>query len=138
GRRFTSEEDRAGATPVLVMSYTGWFKLLGPKLGDKLHFNATTYTVIGVLPQDFTFYTADSNQNPDGYIPIGLSTDEWRTLRVRRPALSALGRLRPGVSLKAASTEIDSIAQRLAVQYPDANENRGAVASPILDTMVSE
>ncbi len=150
GRNFVSDDDRDGAMPAIILSYSGWRKLLGfgpsqasavapaSLLDERLNLNGTTYDVIGVLPQQFAFYTADSNSNPDGYIPIRSSHEPWTTARVRRPGISALGRLKPGVTRLAAASELGAIARQLAVLYPDANENRGAAVDPILDTIVRE
>ena len=151
GRDFTPEDDRPGATPTVILSYAGWQRLFTPQrgvkadwessaslLGGKLRFNQATYDVIGVLAMDFSFYTADSNQNADAYFPIALSTEIWTTDRIRRPGISALGRLRTGTTPAAAGIELNVIADQLAAQYPDANENRGLAVDPILNAMVRE
>src|SRR5262249_36016252 len=146
----TPEDDRPGATPTVILSYSGWLKLFGPQqagpllvsrttnlVGETLRFNGLTYNVIGVLPREFSFYVADTNQEADGYVPIRLASDQWME-RARRPGLSAIGRLNSGSPLAAASTELDNIARRLATLYPDANENRGAAVRPILEEIVND
>ena len=151
GRNFTAEDDRPDSSPTVILSYSGWLRLFGPQmsgpvsvnqstslLGEKLHFNGKIYNVIGILPHDFTFYVADTNQDADAFIPIGPAAVEWAGMRVRRPAISALGRLKPEVPRTAALAELDGIAHRLAVLYPDANKDRGAAVDPILDSIVSD
>ncbi len=150
GRGFSAEDDRADAAPAVVLSYSGWQRLFGARrvgqitvamstslLGEKLEFNGTVYNVIGILPRDFSFYTADSNQNADAYIVIGPETSKW-TERFRRPGISAMGRLRPGITKAAAFAELNNIAHQLRTLYPDANENRGAAVESILDSVINE
>jgi ABC-type multidrug transport system ATPase subunit len=59
------------------------------------------------------------------------------TTRARRGNISALGLLKPGVTRAIALTELEGIAHRLAVLYPDDNEDRGATIVPIFDSVVS-
>jgi len=58
GRVFTNEEDKPGGTPVVVLSYALWQRRFGGQwniLNQTLTFNAKSYTVIGVMPQDFQY-----------------------------------------------------------------------------------
>ena len=149
GRGFSADDDEGSASSV-VLSYGGWQRLFGAQrmgqvtvttstsvLGEKLDFNSRTYNVIGILPREFSFYTADSNQNADAYIVIGPESAKW-TARVRRPGIEAIGRLRPGVTKAAAFAELNNIAHQLRALYPDDNQNRGAAVDSLSDSVIDE
>src|ERR1041385_321228 len=58
GRVFTNDEDRPGATPVVVLSYSLWQRRFGGQtsiLNQPINFNGRSYTVIGVMPPEFAF-----------------------------------------------------------------------------------
>jgi predicted permease len=121
GRGFKPGEDQPGAARVAVINYGFWQGLLGgdPKiLGKSLTLNGEAFTVIGVMPRNFQF-------------PIG-SCDVWMPM-LYNPHLSrdravgsvaVLARMRTQVSLDQAQAEMNTIAQRLAQQFPDTNRNR--------------
>ena len=63
GRVFEPKSDNPGAKPVAVISYRLWQSLFGGKrsaLGATLHLDGKLYTVIGVMPKDFAFPTAQA------------------------------------------------------------------------------
>jgi putative ABC transport system permease protein len=87
-------------------------------IGREVTINRRQFTVIGVMPPEFYF-------PPWG--DAGQWAQLWTTgLDLRRPdrtwhKYEAIGRLKPGVPLKQAQTEIDAIARRLETQYPEQN-----------------
>jgi ABC-type multidrug transport system ATPase subunit/ABC-type antimicrobial peptide transport system permease subunit len=135
GRFFTEEEGRNGAPPTIILSYTAWLRAFGGTYTDirelSIDIDRQHYRVVGVLPRDFTFYGGG-----DMFIPIGLSREPWTTERQRRPNMMALGRLRAGVTREQARIDLANIAEELARFYPQANKDRGAAVTPILDDMI--
>jgi putative ABC transport system permease protein len=74
GRNFVAAEDKAGATPVAIMSYRLWQERFGANpsvIGSRLTLKGTlkeqSYTVVGILPPNFRFFG-----DADVYLPIGL------------------------------------------------------------------
>ncbi|HEY0946789.1 MAG TPA: ABC transporter permease [Opitutaceae bacterium] len=133
GRTFTEAEDRPGADPVCVLSSAAWMGRLGGDshvLGRTLMLNGRAHTVVGVMPPRFKFWGADV------WVPAGLEADtELMRSRIIRMNSWALGKLKPGVSLKEAEAELNVIAKRIADQYPDSNKGTGAEARLLSDSV---
>src|ERR1044072_6532882 len=58
GRVFTNDEDKPGGTPVVVLSYPLWQRRFGGQTGilnQNITLNSKSYTVIGIMPEDFRF-----------------------------------------------------------------------------------
>ena len=130
GRAFTHAEDQLGATPVAIISYSLWQQRYGGSeraIGRPLVFNEKSYTVIGVTQPGFRL----NDDKGDVYTPIGQDTSPVMQNRSRRAGIQAVGRLRPGVTLAQAESELDLTGHQLAVQYPDSNRGRTFIATPI-------
>ncbi|MEO8076139.1 MAG: ABC transporter permease, partial [Acidobacteriota bacterium] len=128
GRDFRPGEDRAGAEPVALLGYGLWKSRYGQDpavIGRTIRVNEIATVIIGVMPEGNRFpNNADMWQAivPDAAI-------ERRDTR----DFNLFGRLRPGVSLKQAQTELTGIARRLEQQYPDTNKSIDAVVMTFND-----
>jgi predicted permease len=132
GRAFRTEEDAVtGRDLVAVISHRMWDRDYARDrsvLGRSIRVNGTDFTVIGVAPENFT--GPQAFVNPDIYIPMhayqravpGAKAD-YLTSRKSRSAV-LLGRLAPGVSVTQAQSELRTLAQALAAQYPETNRDR--------------
>jgi predicted permease len=120
GRVYTNDEDKPGANPVVVLSHGLWQRRFGgdPKIiGRALTLNDRGYTVIGVMPQGFLFPA-----RVEMWVPVGpFSAQELWKLRINHPGLSAVARLKPGVTLEQARADMRNITAALEKQYPDSN-----------------
>ncbi|MCA1815291.1 MAG: ABC transporter permease [Acidobacteria bacterium] len=119
GRTFQAGEDRQGAGRVVVLSDRLWRRRFGGRadaLGQAVTLNGESYTVVGVMPPDFSFPT----QRIDLWSP---------SVDLARPRgdhfMFAAARLKPGVTIKQAQEDVDAVARRLGEQYPDSNANSG-------------
>jgi putative ABC transport system permease protein len=135
GRTFSPEEDRAGGQGVVLISHSLWQRRFGGApdiIGRSLTLDDKPYTVIGVLPRDYQVLL----QIPDVVLPF----EPWaKTLpddRAWHPGIAPIARLKPGVSLEQARSELTGIAQALEKQYPIYNTGTGAFINPIQDQMV--
>jgi putative ABC transport system permease protein len=118
GRDFAPGDDRSGAEPVAIVSYRVWKNRYGsdPKvLGQSLRLNGQPATIIGIMPDGMNFPSNTEVWAP--FIPT-----EAQQRRNTRP-LSVFGRLRDGAARAEAQTELNGIAQRLAVTYPERNKD---------------
>jgi predicted permease len=134
GRLFSAENDRHGADPTVVISDRLWRRRFGgdPSIvGRAVTINDTSYTVIGVLPPSFWFYTVS-----DVFVPIGLVTELWTTDREMRTGMYVVGRLRTGVPHAQAQGDMDTIARALATAYPKANGGHLASVTPIVSDVL--
>lgn len=123
GRDFAEDDDRPGATRVAVLSYAFWQRKFGGDskiLGKQLLLDDHSYTIIGVLqPTQVTFL-----RYPDLYVANGPLLNQHMMERDTR-YFFPVGRLKPNVSLTEAQPEMDTIAGRLAAQFPATNKDMG-------------
>ena len=120
GRTFRVDDDQIGAAPVVVLSGGFWKRKFGSSpdiIGKPITLNGTAYTIVGVIPDTFSFY----GNMRDVYTPIGQWNDS--SFRDRRISVGAhaFGRLNPGVSASQAQAEMDQVARNLAAAYPEAD-----------------
>ncbi len=119
GRAFHADEDRPGAAPVAMLSYSLWQRRFAgdsSAIGTTLVFDGKTYTVIGIAPVGFQL-----SGDADVLTPLGQSTDPRAQNRAAR-FVQVLARLRPGVTLAQAQSELTVIATHLAERYPKSNK----------------
>ena len=134
GRLFDQQDDVAGRDHVAVLSASAWSTYFGrdPKaIGRSISLNGTSYTIIGVLPQNAAF-PADG----EVWLPLSLLDQPTQQSRVWH-SVKVLGRLRPGVTLAAARADMLTIAQRLAAAYPATDRNESVSLAPLHNELVS-
>ncbi len=116
GRSFLAEDDHIGSAPAAIISTRLWQRRFGANpsaVGMPLHYDGKAYTVVGVAPPGFQL-----DGEADVFTPLGRSTElrmQWRAARF----LHVVARLRTGIALAQAQTELALFSQRLARQYPD-------------------
>jgi predicted permease len=135
GRAFLPEEDRPGGAPVIIISYGLWQRRYAGNpalIGKSIVFDGKPHTVVGVAPAGFRL-----DSEADVFTPLGQSSRPQMQNRGAR-FIHIMARLRPGVTLIAAQTELSLIARRLAEQYPKSNEGRGLVAHPLHQEIVGD
>jgi predicted permease len=123
GRGFSTQEDSPGGTPVMVISHRLWLRLFGGNasaLNSSLVLDGKSYTVIGVAPAGFVF---NGNPNLDVFTPLGQDSSPNMQRRDRH-GIGVVARLKPGVTVLAAQTELNLIGRALSKQYPNTNEGR--------------
>jgi len=138
GRTFGAGDPRN----VAVISEGFWTARLGGDpnvVGSTLSLDDQPYTVVGVMPASFQFpYRAGSILTG---VAVEGRTDVWtpfsRPLRPRGRIGGVIARLRPGVSVAAAQSELSAIARQLEAQYPDTNRDRGVRLTPLASAVVS-
>jgi predicted permease len=131
GRNFLPEEDRAGAAPVAILGYGLWQTKFGgdPQIvGKPVVISDKSYTVVGVLPDHFWFYS-----KPELLIPIGSASGLWRNDRELRSGTYVVGRLRPGMSMAEARADMAAIMARQATAFPKANGGHSINVNPMLE-----
>ena len=115
GRDFALGDDRAGADPVVIISYRVWRNRYGGDpnvLGTAVRLNGQPATIIGVMPEHMNF--PDNTELWSPFIPSDVQ--KARDSRI----LSVFGRLREGTTQVQAQTEMNGIAKQFALSYPDA------------------
>jgi putative ABC transport system permease protein len=137
GRTFVSNDDKPG-THVVLMSYSLWQRRFGSDpavVGRAVTLNGESYTVIGVMPRSLQL-PSFGNWKDQVWVPIAFPAEE--VAQRGNHFLEVIARMKPGVTLKQAQAEMDTIATRLAQQYPDFNTRRGAVVVPLHEQIVGD
>jgi len=135
GRVFTAAEDQPGAQRVVLLSYALWQRRFGgdPNIvGRALTLNGESHVVVGVMPARFQLPSSDDQ----AWVPIAFTQQE--TGNRGRHYLQVLARLKPGVSLTQAQSEMSTIAARLQQQYPQFNTELGAAVQPLQEHLVGD
>ncbi len=133
--RYFSESSRETDELSVLISHSLWTERFGadPNLvGQTVRINGEALTVVGVMPPDFQF---PPRREVLLWTPFRFSESE----RGQRGShwLRVLGRLKPGVTLEQAQSNMDPIGARLAEQYPDAQEGRGILLRQLQEALVS-
>ena len=127
GRDFAPTDEIPGAPMVAILIHRLWVSRFGSRtdiVGMRVHMDGSPATIIGVMPERFDFPT-----KWDLWIPL-VQTAELRQRGPTSAAFMAVGRLRNGVSLRQARTELETINRRLEAAYPATNR----AVSPTLFT----
>src|SRR5262245_7071471 len=133
GRAFLPEAEKTGQDQVVVLSHGLWRQRFGgdPSIvGKTLTLDGRKFEVIGVMPPEFDF--------PQGarlWTPMNFETTEGMQQR-KAHFLRPIGRLKPGVTLAQAQTDMDAIARRLEAQYPESNTGWNLRMVPLRDQLV--
>jgi predicted permease len=135
GRAFLPDDDRVGAAPVVIISDRLWqrrFDRSSAAVGLPLMLDGRPYTVVGIAPAGFQL---------DGEVELFTPLGQNRAPRMQsREArfLHVLARLRPGVTMNEAQTELALIGHRLAEHYPKSNAGIGLLALPLRQELVGD
>ncbi|MGH9940805.1 MAG: ABC transporter permease [Pyrinomonadaceae bacterium] len=141
GRTFTPDDAEEGRDNVVVLSYGLWQSRFGGEpdiVGKTLTLNGAKVSVLGVLPADFKWFIKEGSltgKPAQMWTPFKL-TVEWRERKGRFPM--AVARLKPGVSLEQAQTEMNHIAGRLEAQYQEFNKNWGVNLVPVREQLAGQ
>ncbi len=132
GRTFAPDEDQAGKSREVILSNRIWQSRFGgdPKvIGRRITLDGKEYTIIGVLPAGSEFDRSWAVMwLPLVFRPADMTRDfHW---------FIAIARMKPGVSLKQARAEMDSIGARIAAAYPESNKGWGVTIDPYINQVV--
>jgi predicted permease len=133
GRRFLAEEDRVpGRDAVVVLGYDFWaseFRADPAIIGGQIRLNGLDFTVIGVTPQEFigmVEFTRPAFFLPAAMAPALVSSNRDLLTNRGLRAFAVKGRLKRGVSVRAATAEAARVAESLEEAYPATNRAFGA------------
>ncbi len=152
GRTFDASAPAGAASHEVILSYDFWQRRYGGDrgvIGRQVTISGTSnYTVVGVMPESFVF-PYRSMLGPSGYVNAS-TADVWvpmyfnggfyvdasgQPVRQLR-ALALVGRLKPGVSVEGARSDLAGVASRLAALYPTSNDGWTTTVVPLLDQTV--
>ena len=128
GRNFLPEENQPGKDNVAIISHSLWQRRFGgdPNIINKtITTNAVVRTIVGVTPEHFNY-----PKGGEVYGPLGITPEMIKNRRTH--TYYVVGRLKPGVTIAGAQSDLDNITARLEQQYPDDNKGWGASVIPIV------
>jgi putative ABC transport system permease protein len=133
GRNFGAADDRAGAEAVVILSAAFAQRRFAAQdpVGQVLQLDNRPYTVVGVMPLDFEFF-----QPADLYVPFGPWAATLPEDRGWHPGIFPIARLKDGVTLDEARTEMNAISAQLEAEYPESNRNIRALVTQAQDQQV--
>jgi putative ABC transport system permease protein len=139
GRGFLAEEE-ARVTPVAVVSHGFWERSLGSDpnaVGKSITLNRVPYTIVGVAPKNFTGILLGGG--PAAWLPMSrnlVPQPSWYEQR-RGLFLFTVGRLKPGVTIEQARSNLRTVFANLEQAFPVDNKGRSATAVPLLDARLN-
>ena len=129
GRLFRADEGVIGKPRVVLLTHRTWTTRFGSDpavVGRPLTLNGNPFEVIGVLPASFEF----SDDTIDLWGALQMEGAPQPLTRTSHQ-FTVYARMKPGVTLEQARTDMDRVAQLLSQQYPEANRNHGAWVIPL-------
>jgi putative ABC transport system permease protein len=118
GRDFQIEESEPGRNAVALISDSLWRTYLHARPdapGTGVLLDGVPYTVIGVMPPGFVYPDADPVAL---WLPDAVQSS-WSVPSLNRRNVSVIGRLKPGVTMEQARSELEVIAKQMDSQYPE-------------------
>jgi putative ABC transport system permease protein len=135
GRWFVADEDKPGASNVVILSNALWQQRYGGQsniVGRELLLNGQKYSVAGVMPPTFQFL--DSNVGI--WVPIAFTPEQLASRG--RHYLTVVARMKPGVTFAQADTEVRTIHQRIAHDNPESAGRLAGYAMPLRDQVAGD
>jgi len=133
GRTLGAQDDRAGSDAVAVISAEAWRRYFGGDpgvVGRSVDLNGASFAVVGVLPEGAA-YPAEG----EVWLPLSRLDTATRESRVWH-SVKVLGRLRGGVDLKTARTDMQTVAARVAAANPATHRGIGVIVTPLREQLV--
>ena len=141
GRNFEEKEDQLGAARVALITEGLWKRKFGAAsdiVGKSIRLDENLYIIAGVIPATFYYQNDNYHSKADVYVPLG----QWNNplFRERRigMGMDAVGRLKPGVTLAQANSDMSGVANHLAEVYPDIDKGQGVTLVPLKQNLVGD
>src|SRR5262245_38321739 len=137
GRDLSAVDDVAGASNVVLISENLWRHDFGASpsvLGRRVLIDGLQREIIGVFPAELQF-----GRNPDVLVPLSeIAKEPWMLTRDYHQGWSGIGRLKPGMSMSQASSDLNAIAIDLEKKYPQSNAGRRVRLRPLFEVTVGD
>jgi predicted permease len=145
GRTFTTDEDRLGANPTVMITEGLWQRKFGGRkdiIGQRMVLDDVGRTIVGVVPSSFHLHIQNFQRGGpmnEVYVPVGeYNEPKFYSERDAGWGLDAIGRLKPGVSLQQAREDMERVSRDLTAAYPDVNTGKKSYLLSLKDEMIGE
>jgi putative ABC transport system permease protein len=132
GRDFLPSDEQVSLPQVAILGYGLWKRGFGGDrdiVGRSVRIDGQSLTIVGVLPSDLPLLSEAQMWLPTPMLNPGMSIRLGHSLK-------AFGRLKPGITLDQSQTDLDSIALRLARDYPQTNQGWSLRQRPLKDVLI--
>lgn len=139
GRSFVAGEDRIAAAPVAMITAGFWkrkFAMADDVIGKSLTLDGRAYTIIGVVPANFDLL--GMLRARELFIPIGQWSNPLQMNRAAGLGFHGIGRLKPGVTITQARSDMERVTRNLAEAYPDSDKGVGAALIPLREQVLGQ
>jgi putative ABC transport system permease protein len=133
GRTPATGEETLGGPPVVVLSDGFWrsrFNGDPSVVGRAITLSGASRTIVGVMPASFRYPTATT----DVWVPAQMPAVLLRARQAR--FFTAIGRLKPGVTVEQAQSDLDLIQSRLGEQFPETDKGWATSLSPLKEEQI--
>ncbi|HEY3626275.1 MAG TPA: ABC transporter permease [Terracidiphilus sp.] len=133
GRNFTAQEEHWGGPDAVLISYAYWQRKFhgdAAAVGRKVHIGKSYYAIVGVMPEWFQF----PNREVDMWTPS--APDAPFAERRDSTWFTVIGRMKPGVTFKQATVDLETVQSRLGKQFPKPDAELTVRTEPLKDTIV--
>jgi putative ABC transport system permease protein len=139
GRAFSADEDKPGAPPVILLSEGLWERRFARDpgvIGKTLTLSGESFSVIGVMPGTFH----GSWKATDGFTPLLRLEDRLggENQRGNHPGIYVVGRMKAGVTVDQARTDVKAIAKRLTEEHPESNARQSMTVESMIDAVAGD
>ncbi|MDP8983171.1 MAG: ABC transporter permease [Acidobacteriota bacterium] len=117
GRTLLPEDEAPGSPKVVVLTWPLWQRRFGAdrsQIGRSMLLNGERYTIVGVLPPEFRL----QYNHAELAVPLSPDTDPWRNNRKSTAFLMMVGRIKTGMRIEDAQTDLQRIADELQREFP--------------------
>jgi putative ABC transport system permease protein len=134
GRSFAPDEEQPGKDKVILLTHEFWRRRFGGAtnvLNGTIQLDGENYTVIGVLPPRFLLWDTASFVIPTAIAPsdVNQRSAHWLTI---------IGRLKPGITVARAQSEMAALAARLRPLYPAFAKNWSVTIVPMREQITGD
>ncbi len=136
GRMFEASDVRQGAQPVVIISHQLWASRFASDpgiVGRSVEINATRRLIVGVAPRGFHFPPHDPTD-----VILPMTYPPAAPAQRKNGWIFGVGRLRPGVTVEAATAEYDALAQQFEQEHRDQNEGTRYYTVSLRDQLVGD
>jgi putative ABC transport system permease protein len=133
GRNFVPEEEHWGGPDAVLISHAFWQRRFHGDSGAlkrKLHIGRFYYSIVGIMPERFT--------SPDRDVDIWAPSPPDAPYAQRRDEtwFTVIGRMKPGVTLKQAAADLETVQQQLGKQFPKPDADLSTQIEPLKATVI--
>jgi putative ABC transport system permease protein len=129
GRTFADSEGEIGGDQKIILSYSLWQRLYGGDPGVlgqslRLSWNGNRYTIVGVMPRDFSFFDhgyaghADAVQGVQFWLPLAFTPEQKSDSARARYGFYHVGRLRSGATVQQVQAQLDALHAANVKRFP--------------------